>query len=295
MIKCFARSRWFNQIAIWRLSRRYCASYLPWATEAAHHLQKVVANDGYPGKMITNAEVVETDAGTCYLFIDGLRLDLAKRLLVLLEDKAVKVHSSVSWTALPSVTSTAKPAVTPVRHLIKGADINNDFTPDVAATGKSLKGGYQLQKLLEDEGWQKLGKAEMGDPTGRAWCEIGDIDHEGHERGWKLARHVDSLLGEAVERAEQLLAAGWKEIRILTDHGWLLLPGGLPTTSLAPSLSENKWGRCAALSPARPVRNSCSLGFGIQHKASLSLKEYRVIAMGFNTRMVGSACKSALP
>ena len=143
--------------------------------------------------------------------------------------------------------SAAKPAVTPIRHLIVGDDLNKDFTPDVAATGKSLKGGYQFQKLLEEQGWQRLGKSEEGDPSGLAWCEIGDIDHEGHDRGWKLARHVDSLLTEVVERTQQLFAAGWKEIRVVTDHGWLLMPGGLPNTVLHASLSENKWGRCAAI------------------------------------------------
>ncbi|TWT48940.1 BREX-1 system phosphatase PglZ type B [Botrimarina hoheduenensis] len=225
------------------------ALYLPWATEAAHHLQKVVSADGYPGKSATDLVADDSEAGVCYLFIDGLRLDLAKRLAEKLEEKSLTVSASVGWSALPSVTSTAKPAVTPVRRLIQGADANKDFTPEVAASGKSLQGGYQLQKLLEEQGWQKLSKTENGDSSGRGWCEMGDIDHEGHERGWKLARHIDLLLNEAVERAQQLLAAGWKQIRIVTDHGWLLMPGGLPKTPLAASLSENKWGRCAALKP----------------------------------------------
>ena len=223
--------------------------YVPWATEAAHHLQKVVSADGYPGKTASDLAEDDADTGVCFMFIDGLRLDLAKRLIGKLEEKSLSVNASVGWSALPSVTSTAKPAISPVRHLIRGADANKDFTPEVADSGKSLQGGYQLQKLLEEQGWQKLSKTENGDPSGRGWCEMGDIDHEGHERGWKLARHVDLLLNEAVERAQQLLAAGWKQIRIVTDHGWLLMAGGLPKTSLAASLSENKWGRCAALKP----------------------------------------------
>jgi hypothetical protein len=43
------------------------------------------------------------------------------------------------------------------------------------------------------------------------------------------------------------LEAGWNKIRIVTDHGWLLLPGGLPKLDLPKSLVENKWGRCAVL------------------------------------------------
>jgi len=225
------------------------AVYEPWATDAAHYLQKVVAADGYPGPGSDRLKPLECEAGTCILFIDGLRFDLARRLEERLEAASISADTTAGWTALPSVTSTAKPAITPVAHLITGADLNNDFTPEVAATGKSLSGGYQLQKLLEQEGWQKLGKSEDGDSTGKGWCEIGDIDHEGHERGWKLARHVDQLLGEAVERVQQLLSAGWSEVRIVTDHGWLLMPGGLPKTQLNASLSDNKWGRCAAIKP----------------------------------------------
>ncbi|MCS7466138.1 BREX-1 system phosphatase PglZ type B [Stieleria sp. ICT_E10.1] len=220
--------------------------YAPWATDAALHLQSVVANDGYPGRTAEEIHAESYDAGTCFLFVDGLRLDLAKRLESLLTDKEIKVDDSIAWSALPSVTATAKPAVTPVRHLIKGADVNKDFTPEVAATGKSLN-GHSFQNLLEQEGWTKLGKSELGDPNGKAWTEIGDVDHEGHERGWKLARHIDSLLGDVVERISQLFDAGWKEIHVVTDHGWLLMPGSLPKAQLLPSLSENKWGRCAAL------------------------------------------------
>jgi hypothetical protein len=45
----------------------------------------------------------------------------------------------------------------------------------------------------------------------------------------------------------QLLQAGWKTVQIVSDHGWLLLPGGLPKTELPSALSENTWGRCAVI------------------------------------------------
>ena len=34
---------------------------------------------------------------------------------------------------------------------------------------------------------------------------------------------------------------------VVTDHGWLLVPGGLPKVELKSFLAENRWGRCAAL------------------------------------------------
>jgi hypothetical protein len=82
-----------------------------------------------------------------------------------------------------------------------------------------------------------------------AWCEFGDIDHEGHDRGWKLAKHINALILEITDRITELLAAGWKRVRVVTDHGWLLLPGGLPKIDLPSALADNKWGRCASLKP----------------------------------------------
>jgi hypothetical protein len=77
--------------------------------------------------------------------------------------------------------------------------------------------------------------------------ECGDIDKEGHVKGIKLAERIDALLDEVAERIEELLAAGWKSIRVVTDHGWLLVPGGLPKSHLPKTATESRWGRCAEL------------------------------------------------
>src|SRR5438445_447841 len=42
-------------------------------------------------------------------------------------------------------------------------------------------------------------------------------------------------------------SAGWGRVRVVTDHGWLLLPGGLPKVELSPHLVATKWSRCAAV------------------------------------------------
>jgi hypothetical protein len=170
---------------------------------------------------------------------------LAQKLL----ESGFSVAEHPRWSALPSVTATGKPAVTPVRHLLAGQEDQGDFEPCIAATGQSLKGGYALRKLLETAGWQVLDAVGTGDPLGQAWCAFGDVDHEGHERGWKLAHHLDALLEDIAHRVSQLLNAGWKRIRVRTDHGWLMMPGGLPKRELAASLSETRWGRCAIIKP----------------------------------------------
>jgi len=221
--------------------------YIPWAEECAQYLQKKVDQSGYPGGSATDETPSEYNEGECVLFIDGLRFDVAKRLTDRLTRKGCEVEEKPVWAALPSVTATGKPAVSPVRDKISGKDIDADFEPVIAESGKSLKGGYHLKKLLIDSGWEFLDGSSSGQGKGNAWSEICIIDHEGHNKGWKLAKHIEEMLDEIEERILRLASAGWKSIRIVTDHGWLLLPGGLPKIEMPSVLTVNKWGRCAVL------------------------------------------------
>ncbi len=43
----------------------------------------------------------------------------------------------------------------------------------------------------------------------------------GHQEGWKLARLVAQELGDLASRVRGLIAAGWGEVVLVTDHGWL--------------------------------------------------------------------------
>ena len=224
-------------------------AYLPWMEESARYLQKLADGASYPGGTHLTAKAIQHGPGDCILFVDGLRFDVGKRLAESLEEYGVAVTEEATWAALPSVTATGKAAVTPVRDAIRGQDNSPDFEPSVANTGQMLKGGYHLKKLLTDAGWSILERSADGNGQGMGWCEFGDIDHEGHVRGWKLAKHIDALVLEIRGRIAALLQAGWKRIRIVTDHGWLLLPSGLPKIDLPGVLTDHKWGRCASLKP----------------------------------------------
>ena len=103
---------------------------------------------------------------------------------------------------------------------------------------------------LNARGWQVLGSDEIGDPSGWGWTEAGTLDKRGHNEGWKLARSVESEVRDLVSRIGALLRAGWKEVIVVTDHGWLLVPpSGLPKVELKSFLTETRWSRCAALKP----------------------------------------------
>lgn len=225
------------------------STYLPWLEESGRYFQKVAQERGYPGSPIDLSKTPIWNDGECALFVDGLRFDAAKRLEKLLSAKGLAVIDKPVWAALPTVTATGKPAATPVKDKISGQDLNADFEPCLTETGQSLKGGYPLKKLLVEAGWTILGPSEKGTGRGNAWCECGNIDHEGHDKGWKLAKHLESILVEIRDRIIELLSSGWKTVHVVTDHGWLLMPGGLPKSDLPKVLTENKWGRCAAIKP----------------------------------------------
>lgn len=220
------------------------AMYLPWVEEAARRLQEATkATGGLPP--LPTEQPSGLGAGTCTVFVDGLRYDVAVQLqqrLLSLGDTAL----SARWTSLPSVTASGKAWCSPVAAHIAGTVVDAEFEPRVAADGKPLS-GHNLRKLLTDQGVQPLDKHETGDPQGQAWAEAGDLDHYGHEHGLRLARDLKTQLDQVVERVQELADAGWKRIRIVTDHGWLLMPGGLPKSELAKHQTETRWGRCAVL------------------------------------------------
>lgn len=218
--------------------------YLPWLEESAKRLQEAVKSAGTLQPLPTqdNGTLAE---GTCTVFVDGLRYDVAR----LLEQRLSSLGTTrleANWTSMPSVTASGKAWCSPVTSLIAGAAEDVDFEPRVAADGKPLS-AHNFRKLLADQGVAPLEKHETGQPQGRAWTEAGDLDHYGHEHGVRLARDMTTQLDQVVERITELADAGWKRIRVVTDHGWLLVPGGLPKSELAKHQAETRWGRCAVL------------------------------------------------
>lgn len=218
--------------------------YLPWLEESAWYLQKIWQGNHDWTRTHPNNECEDNE---CIFFVDGLRFDGTKRLMDMLEKKGFEVEETARWAALPSVTGTGKPAVAPFNPR------SDRVAEDPPGFNFELMSLYQLRKAIEENGYQLLDKTTRVDSSScvmqKSWIEFGDIDHEGHDRGWKLAKHIDTLILEIRERITELLAAGWQRVRVVTDHGWLLLPGGLPKIDLPSALADNKWGRCASLKP----------------------------------------------
>jgi hypothetical protein len=222
------------------------AVYRPWLESAAEHLQALAENEPLPGHDGQGLEDLLVESGGLVLFADGLRFDVSQRLVARMRSKAWSVTLSTRWAGLPTVTATAKPAVSPVTKGIKGLSLGEDFLPAAADAEQPLTTD-RFRKLLATAGYQYLGADESGDSSGRGWTENGELDKLGHSLQGKLAGRVEEQVDLLLERIEFLLDAGWREIRVVTDHGWLWLPGGLPKVDLPKYLTASRWARCAAI------------------------------------------------
>ena len=238
------------------------ALYEPWLDRSARHFQDMLAAMGeHPGKLVTE---IAADRDTCILFTDGLRFDIAGLLQERLEARSLLVRLDHRFAGIPTVTATAKPLVSPASDACDGGPDGGDFTPFLSRTKQPVNAS-RLRDEMARRGIDVLDGYETRLPVGSngggsnsgGWAEIGKLDTLGHSLGTLLVRQIDAEVDEIAERVAGLLNAGWLRVRVVTDHGWLLLPGGLPKVDLPPSLVATKWARCAAVrgdsAPSVPI------------------------------------------
>ena len=209
------------------------AIYTDWLDAGARRFQDAVGEAA--GDYVVQP-LTDWPAGTCLVFIDGLRFDVGRRVETALVAMGCTVTVQPRLTALPTITSTAKPAVSPVvARLFAG----NGLAPAAKAGGPDLTIAG-LRSLLAAEGYQVLQDSGTGDPEGRAWTEHGDIDELGHKQQAKLPALLDGEVRSLCERIAGLLDAGWRQVIVVTDHGWLYLPGDLPKVELPYYLTKDE-------------------------------------------------------
>ena len=221
--------------------------YRPWLDAHARALQAAIGPLANAGTYVPGPEA-STEKGTVTLFVDGLRLDLGHRLADRLG--GLELTFDVSLTALPTVTQTTKPVLTPVPKdsLVAGKDLGAARATSGAAANINV-----LHSLMADHGLQILLGAETGDPSGSAWTEAADIDRRGHHFGLAFVDEIDRELADIAKRVKLLLDAGWEQVDVVTDHGWILLSGGLEKIELPAATADMKKGRCARLKEGADV------------------------------------------
>jgi hypothetical protein len=232
------------------------ALYLPWLDASARHFQSLV--DGAENVVRAKVTGSQHEKDACLMFADGLRYDVAGMLAERLEAKGYRVRLNHRLAPVPTVTSTAKPFATLCHDGLEGGDNLLDFNP-------RFKGSFQaataqrLRDDMADRGIDMLGediRPQKHGTTG-GWLETGKLDELGHKLGAHLAPQIDNEIEMLLDRVTGLIDAGWTRLRIVTDHGWLLMPGGLPHVAVPSHLTATKWSRAATVKgdakPSVPV------------------------------------------
>ncbi len=215
--------------------------YQPWLESVTSKFQSLVEKDA---SIFTN-QTAEVETESFVLFVDAFRFELAQEFSKRLLKLKYKVNLETSWSAIPSLTSTAKPNASPIAKAVSLTSDINDFRPQLQS-GKDLQTAA-FREALGTLDFTYISSPDDISPDQKCWQEIGDIDSKGHEEQSAMVKRVDELFEQVQEVLDVAFEKGIKRIKIVTDHGWLLLPGGLPKTQLNVGLTETRWGRCALI------------------------------------------------
>jgi hypothetical protein len=220
------------------------AVYLPWLDAGAARLQALAAVGNVPFAQPTKPP--PPPARAALLFVDGLRMDLAHQLAALLRARGAVVKVGRTWSGFPTVTGTCKGLASPAANLL---------APSVEGLIPYYQGKVAqkpvLLKAIEAAGWSTTESLLSDAPL---WCESGRFDERGHALGADMAPLLRDLLDEVAEIALRLARQG-RRVRVVTDHGWLLMPGGLPQAELVAGLAiaGGKGHRVATLKEGAPT------------------------------------------
>lgn len=215
--------------------------YQPWLENITDKFQKLIAQDA----SIFTSQIAFAETESFVLFVDAFRYELAEEFCKRLEKSKLKVSLQAGWSAIPSLTPTAKPNISPVATSVSIQSGISEFRPQLQ-NGKDLLTPIFRDALKVAE-FKFVTNANDIQGEGRYWQEIGDIDTKGHEEQADMVKRIEELFDQVHEALDVAFERGIKRIKIVTDHGWLLLPGGLPKTQLNVGLTETRWGRCALI------------------------------------------------
>lgn len=215
--------------------------YQPWLETLTHKFQKLVEADA----TIFTSQTAKAETENYVLFVDAFRYELAEAFKERLLKNKYKVTLESGWSAIPSVTPTAKPNISPIATAVSTQSRITEFRPELQ-NGKDLLTAV-FREALKTEGFKFVSTASDIQGDGKYWQEIGDIDTKGHEEQSGMVKRIEELFEQVQEALDTAFEKGIKRIKIVTDHGWLLLPNGLPKTPLNVGLFETRWGRCALI------------------------------------------------
>lgn len=206
--------------------------YDPWLDRVARTFQSA-AIDSYKGQV-----GLDVQSGTCVVFVDALRFDLAQRLAK--RFASLKTVVSPRLAAFPTVTPTGQPAVAPVKATFAAGQAFDAAD----GQGRSMK-GHVFRAALSEAGVQYLDwkASETGAVNGIGWTQTNTIDALGHDHGHALSDMADQQLDLVAERVRSLVTAGWRHVVVVTDHGFVMPAASARKVTLPLAITEGDAAR----------------------------------------------------
>ncbi len=215
--------------------------YQPWLENITQKFQKLVEQDA--GIFTSQHAVDETESFV--LFVDAFRYELAEEFCKRLAKYKWDFSLQATWSAIPTLTATAKPNVSPITTEVSIESGITEFRPQLK-NGKDLLTPV-FRDALKTAGYKLVTQPGDIQGEGKYWQEIGEIDTKGHAEQSGMVKRIEELFAQVHEAIDIAFERGVKKLKIVTDHGWLLLPGGLPKTALNAGSALDRWGRCALI------------------------------------------------
>ena len=219
--------------------------YRPWVDTLTRRFRAVYETAGEAARPAPLA----IEPGTLVLFVDGLRMDVGQSVTEHLGNSGTQASLAWRLAPIPTLTATAKALVTPIGDSIAGRGKVDAFLPLEMSSGRPATLDV-LRKAMLARGIQVIDSGTASSPeklVSIGYAECGNIDNDGHNMGLRLAAHLQTEISRICQYVQDLKGAGWSRIRIVTDHGWLMMPGGFESIRLPTSALIAKGHRAAIL------------------------------------------------
>ena len=104
-VAALARERAYAPYSSYKVGAAIRTMYFGWLDDTARNFQTAAHKWPLPGRADLKDRLVAAEPGECLLFVDGLRFDVAQRLLARAHERQLLVTEGYRWAALPTVTA----------------------------------------------------------------------------------------------------------------------------------------------------------------------------------------------
>ena len=191
--------------------------------------------EGIPSQDSFWKRFIKSDLKICIFFLDGLRFELQKRLVVLLKERGHKVKHTPMLACLPSITEVCMPSLLPHEEEIQLETEDDELA--LALNGEKIESKEERKNFLRKIYKDKIEFLELDqlkkDPKdllkevreARILIVLStEIDKSGRIISSDFLNYLDALAEKVVSGLETVALMGYQKIIITTDHGFLIIP-----------------------------------------------------------------------